>query len=425
MLGLRLLLAAYLGSCFSSLIALSEARAQTLTPQNVPLLSGPTIQAASEQLIDGLSQPFGGAGVSIKAFVAETDKAKAQAEAKDIPLMTADLVRALRDDPTAIVTQVRLAGEHFDLVKAAADNPKPNRTAQHAMLASLALDRSSKEKLLHTLSDADSAAALRVRSDLEEARRLLGIYTGDQWSAALLAQGSVRGAAAGDSAEGSAGAGSVGLNMTKGDWTVSGLITVASSVDTLRSGFGAFLLTPASGKGSLSTALVDIYTPRIPRPWRWIPRGLMPSLHAYAAGANSTWGIRDLADTTTFVFKQAAVLAWGALGNWQIVRGRLLNVPLQVNVETGYSYRYLKGDVFADTLFIKRALYAPSATKFDRSWGAWETGFQMRIGAVSAGVQYYWVNGHEDREFITGLTNGQLVIGIAVSGDVVSGVLVQ
>jgi hypothetical protein len=114
----------------------------------------------------------------------------------------------------------------------------------------------------------------------------------------------------------------------------------------------------------------------------------------------------------------------GALLNWRVKRGRLLNVPVQINVETGYSRRYLSGDVFADTAFIRGTLQSPDS-KVKKSWGAWESGFQMAIGAVTAGVQYYWIDGNNDKSFISGLTSGQLVIGIAVAGDVVSGVLSQ
>jgi hypothetical protein len=150
----------------------------------------------------------------------------------------------------------------------------------------------------------------------------------------------------------------------------------------------------------------------------------------YVAGANSIWERQTLspdptdptAIDTTRSHKQSAVLGLGALLKWRITHGLLLNVPVQISIESGYSRRYLRGDIFADTTFIRGTLQSPGE-EVRKSWGAWESGFQMAIGDVTAGVQYYWIDGNDDKSFISGLTSGQLIIGIAVAGDVVSGLM--
>jgi hypothetical protein len=321
-------------------------------------------------------------------------------------------------------------GDRYDLIVKAAQNGDP--TAERTLLSALVLDRLSSNKLVDSLKVLDASigkdahAAEQVASDMTDARRLITQFTGDQILAALFAQGAVRNGLSGSASTATAGTGSIGLALSKRDWQLAGLVTVASSVDTLRSGFGSFLLSPASGKSSLSTFLVDLHTPPVARIWsKGELSPLWPAAHVYVAGSNSTWERRIISPSlvdTARSYKQAAVLGLGVLANWRIVRGRLLNVPIQINVETGYSRRYLRGDIFADTAFIRGTLQSPEPS-VRKSWGAWESGFQMAIGAVTAGVQYYWIDGNNDRSFISGLTSGQLIIGIAVAGDVVSGVL--
>jgi hypothetical protein len=400
------------------------AAAQTLSPQSLAAPSAPVVSGAD--ILGSLTKPIGPAGISIADFMKKS-LSEAKQGAADIPLSTAALVRALRDDAPAVESELKVLDDHFELVKAAAQQGDP--TAGNALLAALALDRASGEKLTARLDSVDVVAARQVRSDLGEARRLLTSFIGNQTIASLLAQGSVRGALSGNTETNTAGTGSIGLALSRGKWALSGLITVASSIDTLRSGFGSFLLTPASGKGSLSTCLIDLHTPSIAGLWKGAPGArFWPGLHTYFTGANSTWQARTIspdATDTTFAFKQAAVLGIGALLNWRVSRGRLLNTPVQINVETGYSRRYLRGDVFADTAFVRTALDFPASSPLKKSWGAWESGFQMSIGAVTAGVQYYWIDGNNDRTFVSGLTNGQLIIAIAVAGNVVSGVLGQ
>jgi hypothetical protein len=380
-------------------------------------------QSTGSRLLDALSKPVVG-GVSLRDAVLDPTKQEVKDQAALLPTITASVVRAMRDEGGPVQRRLSLLSEDFDLVSAAAKDG--NVVAQQALIAAVALDLVTSSKLLDSLFKLDRGVALSVQSDLREIRRLLSAYTGNELIGALLAQGSIRGAIAGSGEESGAGTGSVGFSAARKGWTLTGLVTVASSVDTIRDGFGSFLLTPATGKGSLSTFLVDFYTPsfgqifpNLPKPDFW------PALHTYLAGANSTWEagiVRSPGADTTIERQSAGVLGVGLLANWRILRGRLLNTPVQVNVETGFSKRWLRGNIFADTTFIRGALRYPG-DDVPASWGAWETGFQMTVGAVTAGVQYYWINGKNNERFVSGLTSGQLVIALGVAGEVVSGVL--
>jgi hypothetical protein len=406
-------------------VAFRPLSAQTLQPSPVSQFTleaeEPPKSHSDNPLISAATREAN--GTSIASFMADAAK-KTPTAGRDIPEISADLVRFLRGDPSTVVSELKSLGNRYDLIVSAAKNG--DSTAQRTILAALFLDRPTMDKVVDSLRVVDSVAAGQLVSDITEARRLLAGYTGNVVTAALLAQGAVRSGLSGSSNAGTAGTGSIGLTFSQGSWQLTGLVTVASSVDTLRSGFGSFILTPASGRNSLSTFLVDLHTPSIARIWsKQEPSPLWPAAHVYFTGANSIWErltpSADLADTAKS-YKQAAVLGLGTLLSWQIKRGRLLNVPVQITVETGYSRRYLRGDVFADTAFIRGTLHPPDES-VKKSWGAWETGFQMGIGAVTAGVQYYWVDGNNDKSFISGLTSGQLVIGIAVAGDIVSGIL--
>jgi hypothetical protein len=411
-------------------IRVQAGGAQTL-PKASLVTSDVVVPLATEDksLLAQLTKPTGPSGVSIAGFMAKGATTTPEA-VKEIPVIFADLVRYLRGNPSAVINEVKTLGDRYDLIVKAAQNGDP--TAERTLLSALVLDRLSSNKLVDSLKVLDASigkdahAAEQVASDMTDARRLITQFTGDQILAALFAQGAVRNGLSGSASTATAGTGSIGLALSKRDWQLAGLVTVASSVDTLRSGFGSFLLSPASGKSSLSTFLVDLHTPPVARIWsKGELSPLWPAAHVYVAGSNSTWERRIISPSlvdTARSYKQAAVLGLGVLANWRIVRGRLLNVPIQINVETGYSRRYLRGDIFADTAFIRGTLQSPESS-VRKSWGAWESGFQMAIGAVTAGVQYYWIDGNNDRSFISGLTSGQLIIGIAVAGDVVSGVL--
>jgi len=309
------------------------AIAQTLQPtQRLSVLGETTAPNATsdKSLMAALTKPTGPEGVSIADFMGKNAIDTPEAK-RDIPEVFADLVRYLRGDPSAVVNELKSLGDRYYMVVSAAQND--NVVAQNTLLAALALDRPSGDKLIDSLRVLDGATADKVASDIAEAQRLLASYTGDQIIASLLAQGAVRNGLSGSNDGATAGTGSIGLSLAKRDWQLAGLVTVASSIDTLRSGFGSFLLTPASGKGSLSTFLVDLHTPPVPSIWR---KGrvspLWPSLHVYFEGANSIWERATFSQNptdpavidTTRSHKQAAVLGLGALLNWRIVRGRLL-----------------------------------------------------------------------------------------------------
>ncbi len=418
-------------------LAAAPCGAQTLRPPDAQG-ANPNVEAAIADLpaesggtstkhapLDQLTWPISD-NISIRDIVLHPGKAENKTAAATLPALTADIVRDLRDDPGFVQAKLATLGKDLALVTAAAKGG--SREAQGVLLSAVALDGGSSTTLLDSLKLASPDAEPKVRDDLREIRRILGTFTGDVLVGALFAQGSVKGAVSGGSDAAAAGTGSVGLRASRKGWSISGLVTVASSIDTLRDGFGSFLLTPASGKSSLSTMLIDFNTPHlgeiVPRlPYRF----LWPALHVYLAGANSTWEARFISGEpaeTTFQHRPAAVLGLGTLLNWRLFRGRILDTPVQMNVETGYAHRWLKGDVFSDTTFVRAAL-GVSADTVSMAWGAWESGFQMSVGAVTAGVQYYWINGHDNRKFVSGLTNGQLVIAIAVSGEVVKGVLSQ
>ncbi len=190
-------------------------------------------------------------------------------------------------------------------------------------------------------------------------------------------------------------------------WQLNTSVAVASTVDSVKDGFGASVLLPGSGKGKLSTFIFEVFAPPMPKLWH-------VGVHGYLSGGNSTW----VTDSTHS--RNAAVMGVG-LGVYRdfLCTCRLLDTDVAITMTAGLALRTLQGNVAQSPTVLQAALHGSK----DRSFAGAEFGLALTIGSVRAGVQYYQMGKADDDISVASLTGGQLVVGISVAGAIVSGPL--
>ncbi|MBK6780953.1 MAG: hypothetical protein IPG75_15610 [Gemmatimonadetes bacterium] len=192
---------------------------------------------------------------------------------------------------------------------------------------------------------------------------------------ALYADGTVRDAVGGSGGkDNTTGTGSVGLAVSfPSGWQLNTSVAVASTVDSVKDGFGASVLLPGSGKGKLSTFIFEVFAPPMPKLWH-------VGVHGYLSGGNSTW-VTDTAHA-----RNAAVMGVG-LGVYRdfLCTCRLLDTDVAITSDGGVAVRTLQGNVAQSPTVLQAALHGSK----DRSFAGAEFGLALTIGSVRAGVQYY------------------------------------
>jgi hypothetical protein len=226
---------------------------------------------------------------------------------------------------------------------------------------------------------------------------------------AVFANGDVRGVATGEEAD-KAGTGSLGVQVVRAKYSAIGTIAIASSVDTLSSGFGAAILTPGAGT-AFTSGILDV---------RFFTRKWWKRWHFYGSVAKTNWlqtttvdanGGEAAVDSTV---EPAVTLGFGGLLYYDLAKGELGKNPVYLSIEGGLAARWLTGDVGSDE-DSRRELLGTDR----RLFGGPEIGMEIGFGRVGAALHYYFFFGHD----VSGLTGGQLVAAFSVSGEIFRGPL--
>lgn len=235
----------------------------------------------------------------------------------------------------------------------------------------------------------------------------------------IFADGGVRSGVTGDSDDGAA-TGSLGVQLTTrlqgrpigAAFTVS-VIGASSQVE---SEYGASMLAPASGS-TLDAGLAEAR-------WQEILGPL--DLRGYGSVATSDWsvpvgpdGLFDAAGTPeTFGM---GVLGGGLLVGKTLLSGEVATTKVAVVMDAGLSFRALFGDLSANANDSLRTSFLGTD---DTLFGGAEIGLAIQVNGVKAALTFYQY-AERDESSITGLTDGQVVAGIAVQAPIVSGQLRQ
>ncbi|MBP9201165.1 MAG: hypothetical protein KBF47_14240 [Gemmatimonadales bacterium] len=312
--------------------------------------------------------------------------------------------RFARDSTGLLANQLDLYGRARPLLEAAAK--AGDSRAQMTIIAAVALDQKARAALLEKVPDA--AAKAQIEAEAAAIQRSLAGIAGRP-VVALYADGTVRDAVGGSGGkDNTTGTGSVGLAVSfPSGWQLNTSVAVASTVDSVKDGFGASVLLPGSGKGKLSTFIFEVFAPPMPKLWH-------VGVHGYLSGGNSTW-VTDTAHA-----RNAAVMGVG-LGVYRdfLCTCRLLDTDVAITMTAGVALRTLQGNVAQSPTVLQAALHGSK----DRSFAGAEFGLALTIGSVRAGVQYYQMGKADDDISVASLTGGQLVVGISVAGAIVSGPL--
>ena len=315
-----------------------------------------------------------------------------------------EAARFARDSAGVLASELDLYGRARVELEAAAKAGVVR--AKMATIAAVALDQKARGALLEKVKD----VAIKDQIEAEATaigQALLGVA--GRPVVALYADGTVRDAVSGSGGkDNTTGTGSVGLAVSfPSGWQLNTSVAVASTVDSVKDGFGASVLLPGSGKGKLSTFIFEVFAPPMPRLWN-------VGVHGYLSGGNSTW----VTDSTHA--RNAAVMGVG-LGLYRdfLCHCRLLDTDVAITMTAGLALRALQGNVAQSPTVLQAALHGSK----DRSFAGAEFGLALTIGSVRAGVQYYQMGKADDDISVASLTGGQLVVGISVAGAIVSGPL--
>jgi hypothetical protein len=378
---------------------------QTLRPR-LPTLSA-----------QGLGLPQG--GVVVEALSRDTgvpmaregDHALTAEQVDSIEASLASAIEFGESDPTGFLKALRWQLDYPELAAEAVRKGSP--IAMNAGSAGSALNKRLFDDILGRVPKEEPLRRKRLELQAKHLRDLVENLLPENRIISLYADASVRGALESDTGNARAGTGAIGIALQKGEASIAFSAVVASSLDTVKSNPGPIILSPATGKGRLSSFQLDVRSPHFPARHRGRPIRL-PGLHTYLTGSNSTWTALNTQGTR--ITSNATVIGLGGLAYYDIIRTRLLHTDVSMSAELGYSFRWLKGNAGVDDSLRLAALGTT-----EKSFSGPELGFQVTAGAVVAGVQYYIYGDHGGDARVADLTNGQLIIGVGITGNVLRG----
>lgn len=237
----------------------------------------------------------------------------------------------------------------------------------------------------------------------------------------VFASGNIRGIATNTSPESTtAGTGTLGAFYSSSDNIFSAQLAVASTQDTIRSGFGTLLLAPGNGK-SFQSAIIEWY-PRIGKEFEW----LHPTnswLHLYGTFSASLWEIEKDANGNCTSCKSVSTVGFGLLYHHRLFSGLIADTEVGLSGEVGIAGRWLGGDIrnmLIDDIDTEKYLSIfPSKKSF---YPGLEGGLTLNFGQVAGALQAYYLF-KKKNEPIDGLTGLQISVGLSVRGDIIRGFL--
>lgn len=230
---------------------------------------------------------------------------------------------------------------------------------------------------------------------------------------AMFAGGSVRDVAGGRESAANV-SGSLGLRYRGAAFLVTGLVNVASTEDTIRTGFGETLLSPASGR-ALNAGLLDIRAPRLPlqslnERCRDHPDAVLCHVgaHAYLSASSARWATALQDDGR--VLSSDIVPTWGmGIGlSYTFFNGMLVDsTQAGMILDVGLATRHLRGDLLGDP-DTRAAILDTDETNFL----GLEVGLNLQYNTLNGGLTYYYMGGDLD-----GFSKGQVVAGFSIQAD--------
>jgi hypothetical protein len=317
------------------------------------------------------------------------------------------VARWVRDNPAEFDEALALS---IDYPEAFSRGAQDSTSAEYA--AAVALLTATNDRLEELMTRVQPADTTRLAADVVALRRALETSIDRATQITVFADGNIKGAAQGESGEGPVGTGSIGLTVSRrrNFWTA--MVAIASTADTVSDGFGAAMLSPGSGK-PLFSGLLDLRR----KPW-----------HLYAMTSKSTWRLTTEPETLTVNDQisivpadtsvlDAVTFGAGGLYFWDLVNGYVGQNYVSLKIEVGLSLRWLTGDV----AFVEEHELIENLGTRIRHFIGFEGGMQISFGRVTGAIQVYWMRGLTGRADAVGLTEGQIVGGLSVAGDIFRG----
>jgi hypothetical protein len=235
-------------------------------------------------------------------------------------------------------------------------------------------------------------------------------------SAAVFLSGALT--AANDKSTSTATSGALGISRFAATWAFSSQVNVAAKTDTVKSGFGASLLTPGSGS-ALTAGLFDWRRP-IGRFFRCdTSRHFIRQLfgedrlkaRAYGTVSSSVWSL-PAAGTEPAEAVSVVPVGFGLGLTYTLVDETINAKPVGAGLVFGYSRRLIHGDIAGESHSLQRTAILGTSKE---SFSGYEAGLELQFGQISGGVTFY---SFPRAATVPGFSRGQVVAGFSIRSNV-------
>jgi hypothetical protein len=238
----------------------------------------------------------------------------------------------------------------------------------------------------------------------------------------VFANGALKGVV-GQSSDATSTTGSLGVAYEGTRFLVTGSVTLAAKVDTVRSSFGGTLLTTGSGS-SLNAGLLDI------RFWHFL-KGSRPEdcfsdhgvddwecnigFRVNASASSSFWRDTIAADSGR---PAISVVTWALYGGvfYAFSAGKVLGKDVSVILNAGLVQRSIRGDLLEPRNAAAHQAYLQ--TTHSDFYGLPSIALEIGYTDLHASMEYVKMNGAVD-----GFSRGQVVAAIQIQTDLITGIV--
>lgn len=252
----------------------------------------------------------------------------------------------------------------------------------------------------------------------------------------IFGQGNVKDAL-GSGSGGASPSGALGVHYTGSRYDVTGLVNVAGSSDTVRSGFGGTVLLPSTGGGLNAASLVirmrfrdwgarrcaDYYYSKTCNMGLRLALDASTRVWATQTGKSSPAGGQG--DSVTTVTGVTEVPMWGVgLGVWY----SFFDAPLAADsgggraamlLDLGLAHRAIRG-ALGGTSEAQTALRDSLLNDRRHDFTGLEVGLTLQYNQVRSTFTYYLFNGHAD-----GFSGGEIVATVSLDAAIASRLLTR
>jgi hypothetical protein len=243
--------------------------------------------------------------------------------------------RLIRDKPRILAKQMEAYDKFPDLFTQATTDASSTNLLPYIILAEQ--EETVQNQYFTRTGIPDGKDKNEIKAEIEAINNAVSAFV--KPTAAIYATGDIKGLTTGSSGQStSTSTGSLGITYSSARNVYSVRIAVASTQDTLRSGFGAFLLSPANGS-PLKSGVVEWFTKIKDDKMSWV--------HVYVTGASSIWQLERDANKNNVLAKSVSSVGLGALYRGVLINGFVGNTPAGIDFEVGLSSRWVNGDIRA------------------------------------------------------------------------------